>query len=841
MRFLMLSMLITTTCLTASCGSIRADDVTLKAYFEEPLGVAFLQVTDSSSGTLKTVEFSLNDISGDVLYPTPESGGRSFFLFNPKTAKSITFRGKMMPLVPVATVDSGVHAVHMDLWWKAFVRQAHKIESANSYPLEIEQYVLSMLAQRLGKPDVTLKSRAYLPSDDTSNVVAFLTGTESIRIAMQKESLLKSDKHHEAATEPLPVATSPPPVAIPEPANNVEVEPLAMMIPPECFYTRLASYVDLTWLRHRIDEWGTDLRDLSSSRGFDYHLSQRIQDQLELHDTALAQLLGPAVIDDIAIIGSDTFLREGAGIGVLFHARSNELLKQSLDLQRRQRAEKEPGITLTDVTFDGDEGKHSLLASPDNSVRSFYVAHGDFHLVTTSRTIARRFLEVARVPESSLGATKEFRYARTIMPLSRNDNAFLYLSDPFFRTFIRPDFRIEMTRRAQSESEMELVRMAALAAHAEGRPANSLQDLVGGGFLPTGFGQHADGSVLLWDGNTVADSLRGVRGAFIPVPDVVVETATPTEVASYAEFARLYTRIWQRMDPAVVGLRTVDEGAVERMIVDLHVFPFPRQQFGFLQLLSPQKAQQQLAPIAGAIFVAEANVIGLEPVIVGIMDREIVFKVNDDASVEVDQSQEPDWFFGGRPFKVVDSFLGTDFTSEMKEGEIIPRPNTGNYVPEGFVLRSGDYAFLAKSESTLENLRNKVLRIDADRPAELRVHVADLKSAKFTASVHAIAWNQANQISNGNVALLNRLVTLYHVASTDAATTAESIFNATRTNPLAGSFHANANGPVTARGNIAVGDYRVPLLNKMRGAEFELTTEGITLTTHFEVLMEKSP
>ncbi len=831
---------IITICFFASRAASLADDVVLKAYFEEPLGVALLQATDSSSGTLKPVDFSLNDVGGDVLYPTPGSGGRSFFLFNPKTAKSITFRGKVMPLVPVATVDSRVHAAYLNLWWDAYVIQARRVEAASQYPLQIEQYLLSMLARRLGKFDVNLKSQTYFPQDDVSQIAAFLTGTESIRIAMQKESLLKSDNVVEAATEPLPVATSPPPVQIPEPAKDVEVETLAMMVPPDCFYLRLAGYTDLAKLQHRIDEWGSDLRDLSSDRAFDYHISKRIQDQLELHDTTLSQLLGPAVIDDIAIIGSDTFLREGAGIGVLFHARSNELLKQNLDMQRQQRAAKDPGVTLTEVMFNGDQGKHSLLASPDNRVRSFYVTRGDFHLVTTSRTIARRFLEVGRAPDTSLGATKEFRYARSIMPLSRVDNAFLYLSDTFFRTFIRPDFRIEMTRRAQSESEMELVRIAVLAARAEGRSANSLQDLIDGGFLPNRFGQHPDGSVLHWDGKNVVDSVRGVRGAFIPVPDVVIQKVSRTEVSAYADFTKMYQRLWQRMDPAVVGVRTVDEGAVERMIVDLHVFPFPQQQYGILQWLNPQKTQLQLAPIDGAVFVAEANLFRMEPAIAGIMDREIPFKVNELDVVQVDQSHGTDWFGGCRPIKLFESFIGPS-SVELKDGEIKPSPTTGDYLPNGFVLRSGDYAIRATSELTLERLRGNVRQVDAARPAQLRVHIADLKSTKLATSAHAMAWHQANRVSKGNSALLNRLVSLLHVPLADAAATAESIFNATLTNPLHGSFEADPNGAIVATGNTSVGDYRLSVIDRLRGAEFELSVEGNALITHFEVLLDKTP
>ena len=91
------------------------------------------------------------------------------------------------------------------------------------------------------------------------------------------------------------------------------------------------------------------------------------------------------------------------------------------------------------------------------------------------------------------------------------------------------------------------------------------------------------------------------------------------------------------------------------------------------------------------------------------------------------------------------------------------------------------------------------------------------------------------------MALLNRLVTLFRVSPEKSNATAESVFNATLTNPPAGFCEIDANGAIVAKGNIPVGGYRLPVVDKLRGAEFELTVEGITLSTHFEVLFDKTP
>jgi hypothetical protein len=36
-------------------------------------------------------------------------------------------------------------------------------------------------------------------------------------------------------------------------------------------------------------------------------------------------------------------------------------------------------------------------------------------------------------------------------------------------------------------------------------------------------------------------------------------------------------------------------------------------------------------------------------------------------------------------------------------------------------------------------------------------------------------------------------------------------------------------------------NYRHALLNSIRGAEFEMTTKGTVLSTHFETLLDKEP
>jgi len=132
-------------------------------------------------------------------------------------------------------------------------------------------------------------------------------------------------------------------------------------------------------------------------------------------------------------------------------------------------------------------------------------------------------------------------------------------------------------------------------------------------------------------------------------------------------------------------------------------------------------------------------------------------------------------------------------------------------------------------------------QIDAARPAALRVHVGDLKMAKAASYGHAAAWNQASRISSGNAELLNRIVTQFRVSPENAVSIAETLFNAGLTHPLGGTFTVAEGQPISSEGNITIENYRHTLLNKIRGAEFEMTTKGKVLSTHFEILLDKEP
>jgi len=473
-------------------------------------------------------------------------------------------------------------------------------------------------------------------------------------------------------------------------------------------------------------------------------------------------------------------------------------------------------------------------------VRSIYVTSGDFHLVTTSLTIARRFLETCTDATASLGASKEFRYARAVTPVNRNDTAFIYLSDQFFRTFVDPAFRTEMTRRAASESEIELVQLAILAATAEHRPHSTIDELITGGFLPSDFLKRADGSQLVLKDGKVTDSLRGARGSFLPVPDISVVKLTKSEVAGYQKFSEVYRRIWTWMDPATLAIQRHVTDTQERLVLDMHLYPYPRREFGWLEFIQPGKTQKRLKTIPGTILVAEANIFGIAPAIAGIADFDLPVVIKDD---QIDQSaiseNDAPLFLGGSPAQAMSTWFGVK-PEDWKTGEIVQiatrEPRAGLQALFGY--KDGEFSVLSGNRFGLEPLVGNLEMIDAERPAELRVHLGDIANSKMRRFLNAGVWTAANGVTQGHVGLLNRLVTQFRVPADKAIGVVEEILRARLVCPLNGDYQANEQNIITLANAATVSNYESPFLKRLRGAEFELTTEGTTLISHVEVILD---
>lgn len=861
-------------------SAIAADqsDIAIEAFAGEPFGVGRMTVRFPASKPVVAVigqEFWLSDTAQRTFFPAFETsqlrvaGGSGkgtvdevgvYFLIRGDAALQVTLDVSDSHHAGVTPRrDAVAHRKLLDQWWQRYTTSARRLAADDRYSPQVENYLVAMLSRRLNLQAPNIQ-RSWSGREDVDSIFGTLLGAESVRLAMQKETFLQSTSADEVANQPFPTAAIPPQIEIPNVPGDVSIEPIARHVPAECFYVRCGSYRNFRWIRSTVEQWGGDLRNLTAVRGLDYEISEHAQRQLALQETALAKLLGDTVIRDMALIGTDTFVREGAAIGVLFQARNDLVLSTAIQAQRQAALAATPAAKQQTVEIGGR--KVSLLSTPDNAVRSFYVSDGDFHLVTTSKTIVRRFLEAGGGKES-LGELKEFRYARTLMPLSRDDTVFVYLSDPFFRSLVGPHYRVEMTRRMRAEAEIELVELARLAALAEKQPADTIEALIAGGFLSDRFGPRPDGSRTVRDGDRVVDSLRGARRSFLPVPDVEITGLTPSEVKAYSDFAQMYARQWQRMDPVIVGIRRQlqppVEGAPERerVVFDVHISPYAQQHYGWFTgfLAPPDKTRLAHVPgnlIEGELLLnwpLEANVPSSR-VFAGFRDFAPAFVLHNGeviVNLQAIESQMP-YYIGEMPPNGIMSkyFLGDDVPKD--EGYVRLMRTFGPH----WLRKFGNFVAVSKDKAILETVTPQLTLEAAVRPAQLRLRVADLTSSQWSRLLTAQGYERARRTSAANVHFFHALMRDLHVDAAAGLVTAERILAAKPTCPLGGRYDLNEFGPgpvhwhslAALSGRFPDAEssipekYRVPFLAWLRGLDLEFSIDRTTLSTHIELELQ---
>ncbi|MEX0586924.1 MAG: hypothetical protein WD176_09780, partial [Pirellulales bacterium] len=653
------------------------------------------------------------------------------------------------------------HERLMRQWWRNYNAAAAEQAERSDYPPLVDHYIVSMLSSRL-RLDPTPAGRKLLAPEAGQEGLDLLIATDTARLRLI-DQLMREGADSRRADRPLPDPPSgksqQPPVPKDAGPKGVEIEPIAMHVPEECYYLRFGSFANYRWFRVLLEDYAGDLRNLIAGRGFDFELNQRFEKRLGIKDTTLGKIFGGKVISDMAIIGMDTFFREGAAFGMMFHASNTKALGGDLMAQRDEAATARGDVRKTTEKIAGHVV--SFYSSPDGVMRSFYAADGDFHLVTSSRTLMRRFLEAGE-GRGALGATAGFRHSRSIMPLKRGDTVFAHISAAHLRNLASPQYRVEMSRRMRSVVEIDLWRLAHLAASAEGRPAGTIDDLIEGRFLPRGFGVRPDGSELVIEPSAakvakndpasvvLVDSRRGRAGAFVPVADVEVTSLSPREEEEYLKFRDYVESKLGVLGPVMAGItRKPGEKGIENISIDARVSPFTGPLAQKLVQLAAPATREAIAPI-------ETDLISGQVVLRG-----------DDG--------EPRLLFAG-----LSDFRGTPTLSRGKlmnwlalaqnavgyvgswpeagplaklfrfDGDLPPGETTHIDVFGGlglFVTKSGEFTVLSLNRDDLDTAAEQLRVIEADEPAQFRLRVEDLTETRLGDAVNQLSYTRSRDAS----------------------------------------------------------------------------------------------
>lgn len=151
-------------------------------------------------------------------------------------------------------------------------------------------------------------------------------------------------------------------------------------------------------------------------------VGDRLQRQLALETTGLLRPFYDAVVEGVAVAGSDLFLREGSDVTVLFRFGKAPVFKAQMEMFLDKAHKSAANARRTSGDCLGVAYDHG--ATPDRAVHVFSAyPQPNLHVRSNSRVALEKVLAAIRGQDADsqrvtrLGDTAEFAYIRTLMPL----------------------------------------------------------------------------------------------------------------------------------------------------------------------------------------------------------------------------------------------------------------------------------------------------------------------------------------------------------------------------------------------------------------------------------------
>ncbi|MCR9291535.1 MAG: hypothetical protein NXI32_02370 [bacterium] len=771
-------------------------------------------------------------------------------------------------LVSPAASDQRQFNISLRSWWEHYTQHARETIEENDFPKLVHKYLVAMLANRLGLPDVDLDGDSRAKGGELEQplkTLSLLAGIEPLREQIL-EDLLRENPERSTAELPPPESPQWTPTNLPEDVGAVEIESIASRVPPECFYLRFSSFSNFVWMQDIAERYGGDFAQAVVLRGYTYDASSRMERMLAAKMTQLAKMFGDNLIEDMALVGSDLYMTEGPSLGVIFHAKNASLLATAIRADRQAIARQNPDASVGELEI---EGKTVLrLSTPDNRIRSFFATDGDYVMVTTSQRLVERFLQVGN-GGPSLAETDHFRWTRSWMPLANQYNIFMYFSPEFFQQLVSPQYQIELQRRLEAIAHLEIAELASELARSEGIDGNQISELKASGLLPSWFDERADGAQTLRSGDRWIDSLRGARGSFLPIADVDLVSVTQREYDEYSRLAKYYQQQWRQMDPMVIGIRRFqsDLGAdAEKVAFEAYIAPFEAKKYGWvgrqlgsatptaIQLPEDDLASLQVRMRGNSLLAPDSE------------DYHLFAGVKDMAPPNLEESKG--LLQTLQALKTIPAYIGAWPKPGLVEllpilGKNLAIADANGYSRIiGGLWRWQDSAFslLSFDRSILENAIAQLAILETEDLAQARLKISNLDQSQMSDWVNQQWYQRGWKSSHANALLLDTVNQQLKVPSADCLQTAERLLDVKLQCPIGGEYQLaqvssqnsqpigwwissaweSANANPESLQPLPPADYTAPWIEWFRGGKMHLTqgTQSLSLVGELSLEMQ---
>lgn len=480
-----------------------------------------------------------------------------------------------IPVIATA-VPPPPRASELPSQWHTWLAQRFSRESSQAHPWHTfaSARLTSMVSKRSSQPATPP------PHTEWSDLMATTTGAMALQQALQTNRGLNLDPKQGPAKIPFSTLTGPTLTdhpfqamssALPGPRTQ-PVEALAQATPADFWYFRVRAMGDLLRALDELSDWGEGIPHVIAGQSYGEDLLARYRTQLGLPGTNLGDTFGPALVRELAVVGSDPYVREGTDITLIFEAIDARVFELALQAERRVLESSHGRIDRRTVAHQ----RHTIEIheNAEGTVRQHVAIVGSRIVVSNSLGATTKVLDAidGRVP--ALSSQPDFAYmlARDPTPSA----ALAFLGDRFIAAVVGPEQKIKALRRQLALSELLVPGFAAvLYGYLQGTPPADTATLIRSGLLATRELRHRDGAAIAFTPGQAPRSRWGSPNGLTPLIDLPTPTTvTPQERDAYGEFANAYTADWQTfIDPIAVRLNFEGDGTT----MELRMLPLLMQ------------------------------------------------------------------------------------------------------------------------------------------------------------------------------------------------------------------------------------------------------------------------
>lgn len=353
-------------------------------------------------------------------------------------------------------------------------------------------------------------------------------------------------------------------------------------VPENFYYVHSGSLTNFLEFVDYLGDKGNALYRRYDITSVDYHLKEKYLTQLALKENPNNRKYYDFVISEMVITGSDPFFRNGSDVSMIFKIKHPLIFEMMI---KRYRNEFQSRFSAHRQSVNIDSINVDHLFTADRQVNAFYFQlSDDVYVVSNSIGAVRKIIAVHMKKEKSMADADDYKYMRSLLASSGDDELFVYLSDSFVRHLVGPELRIKEARR---------MRLAALLANLEKyillyyqiykKSPATITELVKGLEPPGLEGEHAKLFPSLNDNITIAGNgfnavckEYGSVHRLVPNIDVTIDSVTKKEADLYNDFVKNYHNFWRDyFDPIGINIH-YDEG---KLYATTHILPLINSSF----------------------------------------------------------------------------------------------------------------------------------------------------------------------------------------------------------------------------------------------------------------------